>query len=148
VRISLTKKRSLAAVLMSLGLAGAGLAIASPASAAPAAPNSVVVPSCQDEYICFYPFKNFGGHQGKVKDANSNFANIAHTKSECHTGTWNDCIESVSSSALRCTAYLYVNAGFTGHYHTLGPGDAVWDFGVVYGDNAFNDQISSNAWKC
>ncbi|MEV6925228.1 peptidase inhibitor family I36 protein [Dactylosporangium sp. NPDC051485] len=142
------KKRPLVAALLSTGLAVAGLVAASPASAAPATSRSVVVPFCPDEYICFYPFKNFGGGQGRAKDSNPDFSKLAHTKSECHTGTWNDCIESVSSSAVRCTAYLYVNANYKGHYHTLSPGDAVWDFGIVYHDEAFNDQISSNAWAC
>jgi hypothetical protein len=148
MNVSLTRKRSITAALLSIGLAVAGLSAASPAAAAPAAPQSIVVPYCQDEFICFYPFKNFGGHQGKVLNANPNFSAMSHTTKECHTGTWNDCIESVSSSARRCIAYLYVDAGYKGHYHTLSPGDAVYDFGIAYNDAAFNDKISSNAWAC
>jgi hypothetical protein len=151
VNVSLIRKRSIAAALLSIGLAVAGLAAASPAAASPAtaakaAPQSVVVPYCPDSYVCFYPFKNFGGHQGKVSGDNPNFSAMSHTTKECNTGTWNDCIESVSSSGKLCTVRLYVNANYKGHYHTLSPGDAVYDFGIVYSDNAFNDQISSNKW--
>jgi hypothetical protein len=146
VDVSLTRKRSIAAALLSIGLAVAGLAAASPAAAAKAAPQSVVVPPCPGGYMCFYPFKNFGGHPGKVAGDNANFSTMSHTTSECHTGTWNDCIESVSSSGERCNVRLYVDANYKGHYHTLSPGDAVYDFGIVYNDAAFNDKISSNQW--
>jgi hypothetical protein len=54
-----------------------------------------------------------------------NFSAMSHTTKECHTGTWNDCIESVSSSGKLCTVRLYVDANYKGHYHTLSPGDAV-----------------------
>ncbi|GAA5197671.1 hypothetical protein GCM10023322_69430 [Rugosimonospora acidiphila] len=146
MNISPITRRSVAAAAMAGGLAVAGLSIASPASAATATPSSVVLPSCPDSYVCFYPFKNFGGHQGKVKDNNPDFSKMPHTTSECHTGTWNDCIESVDNQGLLCTVYFFVDASYRGAWHSLAVNNDVSDFGIGFHDSSFNDKISSNSW--
>jgi peptidase inhibitor family I36 len=143
-------RRSIAAITVAVGLAGSAITFAVPAIAAPAAssvlPSAASVHGCPSGDACFWPFKNFAGSRGAVSGNNPDFSRFPHTTSECHTGTWNDCIESVANNGTQCTVYWWTGANYTGRWHSLSRGDSVGDFATGYNDPSFNDVISSNHW--
>ena len=146
-------RRSAAALILSVGLVASYLAfVASSASATSGATTSLPAGptdffDCPSGYACFWPFKHFAGGMGKVSGDNPDFRKFQHTTSECHTGTWDNCIESIANRGNSgCTVYWWTGVGYSGRWHSLGAGDGVGDFDVVYNDPSFNDAISSNHW--
>ncbi|MFF2470228.1 peptidase inhibitor family I36 protein [Streptomyces mirabilis] len=103
---------------------------------------------CADGYACFWVNNNYNGTMGKVSGNNTNYLNLSNS-SGCtkYPGTWNDCISSIDNNGTSgCKVFFWTGANYSGGYHSLSAGDAVYDFGAVYGDPSFNDSISSNHW--
>ncbi|MET7567380.1 peptidase inhibitor family I36 protein [Streptomyces sp. NPDC005492] len=131
------------------------LAVAAGAgTTAHAATDSAAAPAAQTQYCpyqtgyaCFWVDNYKGGTMGKVAGNNTNYMNLTNS-SGCtkYPGTWNDCISSLENQGTQCTVYFWSAAGYTGNWHSVARYDSVYDFGVDYGDAAFNDTISSNHW--
>ncbi|MET8685175.1 peptidase inhibitor family I36 protein [Streptomyces sp. NPDC004732] len=132
--------------------AGSTLLVLGGLTAAPATANSdentEALITCAAGDTCFWVNSNYGGARGRVSGDNPNFRSFS--QSQCHGGTWNDCISSIANRGRECTVYYWTDASYNGRYHSLGRNDQVPDFGaappVGYNDPAFNDTISSNHW--
>lgn len=135
------------AAAVSLGC-GAGV----DAHAAAPAPHTVQDGGCRtfSGTACFWPYKNGVGALGEVVDNNSDFTKL-YNSSGCANHNWNDCISSIMNGGTQCTVYFWTGVGYSGKYHSLALGDAVWDFSLPtseggYNDPSFNDSISSDHW--
>lgn len=148
------RKRA-ATSLVTIALVAGATAFTSSASAAQrdaATPHAIQDGGCRmySGTACFWPYKYGIGTLGEVTDNNSDFTKI-YNSTGCAHHNWNDCINSIQNGGTLCTVYFWTGAGYTGRYHSLALGDAVWDFAAPtseggYNDPSFDKSISSNHW--
>src|SRR5690348_7399782 len=118
-------------------------AVATAVLIAPAGPASASSADCPSTNVCWWEDAGYTGRMGHSVGNQENLKRRETPAAHCD-GTWNDCASSVYNHGTSgCAVFLFVDAGYTGKYHTLAKGDKE---SIPSWDPGFNDKLSSIRW--
>jgi hypothetical protein len=113
-------------------------------------PASAGWDDCPDEsgYLCFWVNLGWEGTPGKLSGTNAYWSSFS--KSQCGSGTWDNCASSLRNEGRSCEAVVYRDPNFRGPSWVINRDTGVYDlrqWSMEPGRN-WDNEISSNSWWC